>query len=655
MPNGYVPGRRRPRLAVVPGSGGVMIGHRVADLPRLWLSVALLAVLIVSWPRFAASATPVLASASGPTVRLAAGAEVIDLGGQLAVLEDPDGRLTPADLAQPAAASRFRPAPAGEDLNFGYSSAAYWLRLTLVADPGAPADWLLEIAFPSLDRVELHSARGGAPLAVTGDRQPFASRAVANRNFVFPLHLTPGGEPQTVYLRVISEGSLTVPLKLWESGAFSRYSQDGYAALAIYYGMLLALMLYNLLLYLSIRDRTFLTYVFFVASMAVGQLSLNGLGNQYLWPHWPAWGNLALPVGFSATGFFGAWFTRDFLATRRMAPLLDRLILGLLGAFMVSALATIFLSYRLGAVLTSLSGLCFAATAVAAGVVSRSRGHPGARYFLLAWSLLLVGVGVMAMRNLGWLPTNWLTSYAMQIGSAVEMLLLSFALADRINTMRRERALAQEEALAAKQGMVDALRDSERKLEARVASRTRELEDAYSRLRESEVHFRAMAHHDPLTGLANRLLLTDRLDQGIERAARSGQQLAVLVLDLDGFKPINDRYGHTVGDDLLTAVSCRLRMAVRAADTVARVGGDEFVLVLDSLQTAADAARVAEKVVRAIEQPVVLDGRAVSVSVSIGIALYPQHGTTRQMLLEHADRAMYVAKRSGRNRYVSAG
>src|SRR5690606_34566319 len=136
----------------------------------------------------------------------------------------------------------------------------------------------------------------------------------------------------------------------------------------------------------------------------------------------------------------------------------------------------LLLPYQTVAILVSVLGIAFSAVAVAGGVWCLRHGHPGARYFLLAWSLLLVGVAVLAMRNLGWLPTNGFTLNAMQIGSALEVLLLSFALAARINVMRREKDRANEAALAAKQEVVEALRDSEQRLEERVADRTRSLE-----------------------------------------------------------------------------------------------------------------------------------------------------------------------------------
>src|SRR5262249_453812 len=142
-------------------------------------------------------------------------------------------------------------------------------------------------------------------------------------HLVFPLMLEPG-QTITVYPRVTSAGNLTIPVALWQPAALHRHDQEAYAALSVYYGMLLALLLYNLLLYFSIRDPVFLAYVAFVTAMTIGMSSQNGFGNQFLWPDWPQWGNIALPSGMSAAGFCAALFTRVFLGTRKQWPRLDR-------------------------------------------------------------------------------------------------------------------------------------------------------------------------------------------------------------------------------------------------------------------------------------------------------------------------------------------
>ncbi len=586
--------------------------------------------------------------ASFAAVRLVPGVASFALATQVSIFEDPSGRLSLADVQRRG--NEFRPAQVqgNEAINFGYSSSAWWLRFELEPDPAAPRDWLLEVAFPTLDSVE-YFGPGGAHLS-TGDRLPFARRPLPHRNFVFPVHLPEAGDA-TVWLRIVSEGTLTVPLRLWQAGAFWPESQAGYAVLSVYFGMLLALALYNLLLWFSLRDNNYLTYVLFAASMAVGQLSLNGLGNQFLWPDWPAWGNLAFTIGFAAAGLFGALFTRGFLATRHNLPRLDGAIIGLAVLFAICMLMPLVAPYRLAAILTSLTGVTFAVVAAIAGLRCWRAGQHGARTFLLAWTVLLLGVAVVGLRNLNLLPTTFLSNYAMQMGSALELVLLSFAMADRINSLRREKDAAQIEALSTRQQLVGALQRSEASLERRVAERTGELEEANARLRENERQLQALAHTDTLTGLANRLLFDARLEQSMQHARRSHGQIALLLVDLDHFKPINDGYGHAIGDEVLRCTAERFRAAVREVDTVARLGGDEFAIVLAAIGGSADAERMADKIVAALRESMRVLGMPLEVTGSVGVALFSGGDLSPAELLRHADRAMYAAKEAGRNCY----
>lgn len=168
----------------------------------------------------------------------------------------------------------------------------------------------------------------------------------------------------------------------------------------------------------------------------------------------------------------------------------------------------------------------------------------------------------------------------------------------------------------------------------------------------SEERVQHLAHHDQLTDLPNRLLLNDRLAQVVAQARRERGTLALMFLDLDNFKPVNDTLGHAIGDLLLKEVALRLQGCVpRQSDTIARLGGDEFVILLAQIDKAVDAAVVASKVLTAIARPYRIGTHAIEISASIGIAVYPQHGDDGSALMSNADTAMYHAKRAGRNRY----
>jgi diguanylate cyclase (GGDEF)-like protein/PAS domain S-box-containing protein len=174
--------------------------------------------------------------------------------------------------------------------------------------------------------------------------------------------------------------------------------------------------------------------------------------------------------------------------------------------------------------------------------------------------------------------------------------------------------------------------------------------DITDRIRGAE-QYRHLAHHDTLTGLPNRRLLTDRLEQAVALARRSGNRLALMLMDLDDFKAINDTHGHSTGDQVLVTVAQRLRASVRESDTVARLGGDEFVVLLQDVGQHGDAARIAEKVIGAVRQPLQVGSLDFRLGTSIGIALFPDHADNPEHLLQQADISMYAAKHAGGSTY----
>ena len=177
------------------------------------------------------------------------------------------------------------------------------------------------------------------------------------------------------------------------------------------------------------------------------------------------------------------------------------------------------------------------------------------------------------------------------------------------------------------------------------------LQQAIMRVKNSEANFTHLAQHDALTNLPNRLLVSDRVEQAIGQARRYQRRAALLFLDLDNFKTINDSLGHDAGDQLLKDVAARLQDAVREMDTVSRQGGDEFLIVLTDVADLDDISTVAKHVLHAMSQPFSLKGMQIVTSVSIGAALYPEDGDDFSALLKHADLAMYQAKAAGRNAF----
>ena len=182
--------------------------------------------------------------------------------------------------------------------------------------------------------------------------------------------------------------------------------------------------------------------------------------------------------------------------------------------------------------------------------------------------------------------------------------------------------------------------------------KNKEREQLYAALFSTTTELTEIANNDELTCLPNRRLLEDRIAQAVKSAARTRLIVAVLFLDLDYFKIVNDTYGHPVGDQLLKLVATRLKGLLRADDTVARIGGDEFIILLSNLTSELQAITMAEKVVKVITEPFQVSGKSLNIGVSVGVVLYPEHDTNEKNLIRHADNAMYAAKRQGRSCYA---
>ena len=395
-------------------------------------------------------------------------------------LEDKDGRLTLGDIVKPGAQAAFQPVPpGGAGANFGLTPSAVWLRITLKVSPASPPDWMLELAYAPLDRLELYTSSGkdaAFERQLGGDLRPFASRAVPHRNHVLPVRLTPGGET-VLYLRLKSEGTVVAPVTLWRPAALWQHDQAAYAALSLYFGLLIGLLLYNLLLFVALRDISYLTYVAFVGTLGLAQAALTGLGGQFLWPQWTWWNNVSTTALMAAASIFGVLFVRNFLSTPVRMRRIDRFLLLLLAGWSLALVAALALPYLVATWMEMVLSVVSVVTVLVVGVVSVRREFAGARYFFMAWAVLLLGVLTLALHTMGALPSNVITANALLIASALEMVLLSFALADRINVARRFKEQAQAR-IAAEQAMVGALSQSQDRLRMMLEERELILESS---------------------------------------------------------------------------------------------------------------------------------------------------------------------------------
>lgn len=403
----------------------------------------------------------------------------LPLGQSMYVFEDVRGDASIDDVSSQAVQGSFRlhDKPV---LNAGYSRSVFWLRLDLQYLPrqeqGARS-WLLELAYPPLDHLELYlpDDSGSFTLAQrTGDALPFDSRQIRQNNYLFELSLEPG-QTKRIYLRLESQGSIQAPLTLWSPNAYLEEQPGRIYVLGIIYGVLLVMLVYNLFIFLSVRDTSYLYYILYIASFGLYQISVNGAGIEYFWPDSPWWANAATPFLIGSAALFGCQFARSFLHTAEHSPWVDRLLLVLMASGAAVMILALCISYATALRLATYLALLFTVVIFAAGILAWLRGMRVARYFIFAWTAFLVGGIVNTLMVLGYVPNVFLTMYASQIGSALEVGLLSLALADRINAMKEERTRILQEAGRKLEALNQELADSNRFKDEFLATVTHEL------------------------------------------------------------------------------------------------------------------------------------------------------------------------------------
>lgn len=404
---------------------------------------------------------------------------MLPLGQSMYVFEDVRGDASIDDVASPAVQGSFRlhDKPV---LNAGYSRSVFWLRLDLEYRPvqaQGDRNWLLELAYPPLDHLELYLPDEDGSFALaqrTGDALPFDSRQIRQNNYLFELNLEPG-QVKRIYLRLESQGSIQAPLTLWAPNAYLEEQPGRIYVLGIIYGVLLVMLVYNLFIFLSVRDTSYLYYILYIASFGLYQISVNGAGIEFFWPNSPWWANAATPFLIGSAALFGCQFARSFLHTSEHSPWVDRLLLLLMACGAVVMILALSISYATALRLATYLALLFTVVIFAAGILAWLRGMRVARYFIFAWTAFLIGGIVNTLMVLGYLPNVFLTMYASQIGSALEVSLLSLALADRINAMKEERARILQEAGHKLEELNQELADSNRFKDEFLATVTHEL------------------------------------------------------------------------------------------------------------------------------------------------------------------------------------
>ncbi|MCB1646981.1 MAG: hypothetical protein KDI36_16090, partial [Pseudomonadales bacterium] len=413
----------------------------------------------------------VLVPASGQALPLSVGPDT----GRMEVLPYSELILDSEDKWQWAGLQKMEAMPwqaaSPELANAGFSRSTLWARFTILNDT-TEDEFLLQFPSPLIDDLQLIVTSRGRIFEEyrAGDNLPFAQRPVANAGFVFPVYIVPG-EDVTVYVRIRTQSSLQFRAVLYSQSGYLEHQLLLQGLHGAYFGIMLVMALYNLFLFMSVRHLSYFYYTCTVVACALLIATLEGYGFQYLWPDWPEINQFFVPMILSMLGLFSVLFTVNILDVSHYSRLMSRFSMGIATTFAAIAVTSPFVEYHLATMATMVVGVISCVTMMANGINTLLSGNKVARFYLLAWSALLISFIVLAFNKFGWLNTGFLAEYSVQVGSLAEVLLFSFALADRINQERNDRMKAQS--LAIEQERIATL-EQQRYLKLRHA---KELED----------------------------------------------------------------------------------------------------------------------------------------------------------------------------------
>ena len=374
-------------------------------------------------------------------------------------------------------------APTGQEVpNLQISPFSNWARFYIKNETTLPR-LLLEVEYPTIDEITLYEVlpSGGYRILSLGQFQPYHNRPYDHQNYIYPLNI-PQGETREYYLKVRAGEQAQLPVYLGAETSLNVKNTERNFIFGLYVGIILVMALYNFFIFLTTKDRSYLIYVSYIICVGLTQASQQGYTFRFLWPEstWMAQHDtLIIPV---LNGITAALFIQSFLHTKERYKLGHKILTGVVIAYLLCFIPTFLDMQFVANMMTQITAMTASLAAMFIGVVVARTGFIPARYFLLAWGIFLTSVCIFVMRNFNILPYNDFTYYALQVGSAAEVTLLSFALANKINIYRKEKEESQAMALRISQENEQLVREQNIVLENKVAERTEALQQSNKEL-----------------------------------------------------------------------------------------------------------------------------------------------------------------------------
>jgi diguanylate cyclase len=484
------------------------------------------------------------------------------LGTYVDYLEDPQGTLSLDQVRSAEYEKKFKRGTQ-DALNFGMTDSVYWLRLRVRNDALITTKWRLELNRPSMNTVVLYlptEDNSRYNKKKTGYIYPFSARDVQEESFVFRLPLPPHTE-QVIYLQVRDQ-VMELPLRIWETEAMEQHDQTSRLLIGLSFVALMNMLVYNLVLTVIVKDRSFILYSFFQISVLLFLANVQSYAQHYLWPGQTYFNTFSIPLFVELSMISTLLFGATFLKIEEAPKVWKLPSFILLGAMTLCILPTPFIGAKvLEAVLPI--GLVVLIYIPIMAIRAWLQGFKPARFYLLSWTVFFVAGFVVLLERMGAFTIGQLIpEQTLQLGAIYIVAFQSIALADRFNLYKQETINAQaalmekqQETLKLQNTLTETLESARAELEQKVQERTQAVTEINKKL-ELEVRERKRAQHaaellariDPLTGLFNRRHFSQLAEMEFKKAVRYNLPLSILIFDIDHFKNVNDTFGHQIGD-----------------------------------------------------------------------------------------------------------
>ncbi len=430
-------------------------------------------------------------------------------------------------------------------INLGMRENGFWLRFS-VTNHYQENRLFLKVAQPVLDRISLYyqdSATGNYIVEQLGEFKPFEKRPILNPNYIFPVNISPQKKQEFfLHIRTIDQVQMPITIGMAES-IFYDESESAFI-FGIYTGIIVIMMLYHLMISTTVNDRSYLYYVLFILGVGLTQVTLRGYGFQYLWPGFPDVARYSTLIVPFFSGITTAAFMKQFLQTKRLVPGWHTGINIFVGAYCLSCVTGLFFNMAWGLMILQFTAFSGSVFSLALGLVLVRKKFRPATFFMIAYSVFLLAVIVYVLCNFNFLPYNRFTGYVLELGSAIQIMLLSLALADKINTYRREQSESRKEALRISLENERLIKEQNVFLEEEVKNRTKELIQANSDLQQAMI---TLKNTQAQLINAEKMSSLGQLTAGIAHEINNPinfvtANIKPLQLDIQDLRSIIDRY-----------------------------------------------------------------------------------------------------------------